>query len=40
VSEKIDPGQAWLLFQLLLLEAGAQIVDHIPDEEGDNNGEH
>jgi hypothetical protein len=26
-----DPGAAWIEFQLLLLDAGAQIRDTIPD---------
>ena len=29
-----DPGVAWIEFQLLLLDAGAQIRDTIPEGEG------
>jgi hypothetical protein len=32
-----DPGAAWIEFQLLLLDAGAQIRDTIPDGEADGD---
>lgn len=37
--DRIDPAQAWLLFQQLLLDAGAEIRCDIPQAETDLGGE-